>query len=425
MPILQKRARSQKHVLFWAVLMASVAASPMAAQAEALVPMTRLKLTVVQFVTSLGEYRNWDALGGEFDVAADGSINVPSLGPISIANMSADQLGSEIATRLQTKLGLLEKPDATVQVVQYPPVYVAGDVTTPGEFAYRPGMSVIQALAMAGGERRMDMERGLSETIRLETDLLGYESDIVRLQARLARLKAEFTQESAIEFPVVLDPLDPVIAEILEQEKRIFAAHGNEMARQKTGLIDLDALYEAEIDALGQKLAAVDEQITRTEQQVVSIRELVAKGSATASRLSDIERELANLRSERLDIVISTMTARENLNHSQRELAKIEDEQQSETSRSLQEEQGKLEKILQQQAATRRMLVKSVETDNNLVLAGQIQTTLAYAIVRQKGEEVITLSATETSQLQPGDLIKVTLVEASARPSDTAMAPAQ
>lgn len=425
MPILQKRARSQKHVLFWAVLMASVAASPMAAQAEALVPMTRLKLTVVQFVTSLGEYRNWDALGGEFDVAADGSINVPSLGPISIANMSADQLGSEIATRLQTKLGLLEKPDATVQVVQYPPVYVAGDVTTPGEFAYRPGMSVIQALAMAGGERRMDMERGLSETIRLETDLLGYESDIVRLQARLARLKAEFTHESAIEFPVVLDPLDPVIAEILEQEKRIFAAHGNEMARQKTGLIDLDALYEAEIDALGQKLAAVDEQITRTEQQVVSIRELVAKGSATASRLSDIERELANLRSERLDIVISTMTARENLNHSQRELAKIEDEQQSETARSLQEEQGKLEKILQQQAATRRMLVKSVETDNNMVLAGQIQRTLAYAIVRQKGEEVITLAATETSQLQPGDLIKVTLVEAPARPSDTAMAPAQ
>lgn len=425
MPNLQDRQRPRKHVLCWAMMMASVAASPMAAHAEALVPLTRLKLTVVQFVPALGEYKRWDALGGEFDIAADGTVNIPSLGPISTTSVTTDQLGGEIATRLKDKLGLIEMPDASVQVVQYPPIYVAGNVTTPGEFEYRPGMSVIQAVAMAGGERRVELTGGMSETIRLETDLKGYDSDIVRLKARLARLKAEFARESEITFPIALDALDPVIAEIIEQEKRIFAAHANELERQKTSLVDLEALYNAEIDALDQKLAAVDEQIARSEEQVTLIRDLVAKGSATSSRLNDVERELASLRSERLDIIIATMTARENLNHSQRELAKIEDEQQSETARLLQENQGNLEKVLQQQAAARRLLVRSMEADANLVLAGEVQTSLAYAIVRQQGEEIVTLPATETSLLQPADLIKVSLVETPKGPSNTAMVPAQ
>lgn len=424
MPKLQQRPRSQRRLLFWAVLMASVAASPLVARAEALVPMTRLKLTVVQFVPSLGEYRRWDALGGEFDVAADGTINIPSLGAISTKSFSADQLGAEIATQLQQKLGLIEKPDASVQVLKYPPIYVAGNVTTPGEFEYRPGMSVIQAVAMAGGELRSDGAGGASETIRLETDIKGFDSDILRLEARLARLKAEFALEKEISFPVLLDAADPAVSEIMAQEQRIFEAHANEMARQKTGLVDLDALYHAEIDALEQKLAAVDEQIARTGQQVESIRDLVAKGSATTSRLSDVERELANLRSERLDIIIATMTARENLNHSQRDLAKLEDEQQSETARLLQQDQASLEKILQQQSAARRMLVKSIETDSNIVLAAQIQTTLVYSIVRQQDGETVTLPATEISQLQPADLIKVTLVETPIGQTDTAMAPA-
>ncbi|MHA6731504.1 polysaccharide biosynthesis/export family protein [Devosia sp. A369] len=418
MPILQ-RPSPRRRALFWGVLMASMAALPLAASAAVLVPMTRLKLTVVQFVAASGDYKRWDALGGEFDIAADGTITIPSLGAISTEALTPDELAAEIAQRLQQKLGLIEKPEASVQVVQYPPIYVVGSVAAPGQFDYRPGISVIQALALAGGERRFESSTGASDAIRLEADLAGFGSDILRLKAQLARLKAEFARDSTINFPEALTTADPVTAEILEQERRIFDAHVNETARQKTGLVDLAALYNAEIDALGQKLDAVDDLTTKAEQQVASIRDLVAAGSATVSRLNDAERELSNLRSQRLDIVIATMTARENLNHSQRELAKLEDEQQSETARLLQQDQASLEKILQQQSAARRMLLESIEADNAPVLNEMLQTQVEYTILRQQDGETVALDATETSLLQPADLVKVTM-EPPKTPADTA-----
>src|SRR5690606_15097148 len=130
MPTVQQPKRFRRRLLFSSVLMASIAAAPLLAHAEPLVPATRLKLTVVQFVAASGEYKRWDALGGEFDIAADGTINVPSLGTISIGDLSADQLATDIAARLQEKLGLIEKPDASIQVIQYPPIYVVGNVAT-------------------------------------------------------------------------------------------------------------------------------------------------------------------------------------------------------------------------------------------------------------------------------------------------------
>ncbi|WP_197410757.1 polysaccharide biosynthesis/export family protein [Devosia epidermidihirudinis] len=374
-----------------------------------LAPLTKLRLTVVQFQPASGDYKRWDALGGDFAVAPDGSLTVPTLGAIDVAGLSAEQLGTLIAERLQAKLGLLDTPDASVQVLEYPPVYVVGSVSTPGEYAFRPGMTVMQALAVAGGEQRLDSAGGLSETIRLQADLTGFASDILRTTARLARLKTEFDRGSEIAFPPTLNASDPGISEIMEQERRIFDAHTNELSRQQTGLDQLGELYNAEIDALSQKSQAVDEQIARAEKQVESIQALVTSGSATTARLSDAERVLADLRSQRLDNVIATMTARENLNHSQRDLAKLQDEQQSAAAAQLQQEQANLEKLMLNQTSTMRMLRQSTEADANTTLARTAQMGLTYTIMRDKDGQSLSIDATEATPLLPGDLVKVSL----------------
>ncbi len=69
-------------------------------------------------------------------------------GPISVAGKEPDAVAGEIATLIQTKLGLVAAPSTRVEVVEYPPIYVAGDVAAPGEYKYRPGMTVVQALAL-------------------------------------------------------------------------------------------------------------------------------------------------------------------------------------------------------------------------------------------------------------------------------------
>ena len=411
MSTLQRVTTSARQALLWGALLTTVSFPALAAGQDVatLAPLTKLRLTVVQFVAATGDYKRWDALGGDLDVAADGTVTVPTLGAIPVGNLDTQQLGAEIATRLKTKLGLLDAPDASVQVISYPPVYVVGTVTNPGEFAYRPGMTVVQAMALAGGERQAETASGLSETIRLESDLDGYGKEMLRTTARLARLRSEFAREPAISFPPQLDAGDPVTAELMEQERRIFAAHNNGFARQETGLTQLAELFNAQIDALGQKSAALDEQIARAQQQVDTVTTLVAAGTATTSRLTDAERVLADLKSSKLDNLIATMTAQESLNRTQRDLAKLQDDQQSDASIALQEGQAALEKLQLNQTAAMRMLRQSVEFDATSTLARTAQINLTYSILRQQDGAPVAMAATEATPLLPGDLVKVSM----------------
>lgn len=405
-----RMTRGSHRALQVALLVGVTVFAPAAhAAALALTPMTKLRLTVVQFVASTGDYKRWDALGGDMDVGPDGTLSVPTLGSIDVSGMSPNQLGAEIGTRLQAKLGLLDAPDATVQVLAYPPIYIVGNVSAPGQYAFQPGMTVVQALALAGGERRGETASTLSDTIKLQSDLDGYASDILRATVRIARLKGEFAKADTIAFPATVSASDPASAEIIAQEQLIFQAHINELSRQQTGLVQLTDLYNAQIDALQQKSTTLDEQVVQAQKQVDSVTALVRAGSATVSRLNDVERALSDLHSQKLDNVIATMTAQENLNRSQRDLAKLQDQQQSDTAGQLQQEQAGLEKLVLNQTSSMRMLRQSVEFDQNAVLASTARTSVTYSIVRQKDGTAATLDATEASALLPGDLVRATL----------------
>ena len=100
-------------------------ALPLPAFADAapaqLAPLTKLRLTVVQFMPTTGDYRRWDALGGDLVVSPDGSVLVPTLGSIPAGDLSPDQLAAVIADKLQAKLGLVDRLDSCVQIVEYPP----------------------------------------------------------------------------------------------------------------------------------------------------------------------------------------------------------------------------------------------------------------------------------------------------------------
>ena len=43
-------------------------------------------------------------------------------------------------------MALSRRPETSVQIVEYRPVYILGDVERPGEYPYRPGLTALQAL---------------------------------------------------------------------------------------------------------------------------------------------------------------------------------------------------------------------------------------------------------------------------------------
>jgi polysaccharide biosynthesis/export protein len=87
---------------------------------------------------------------GQFQVNDRGSIAVPLLGPVPAAGLTTSQLEQSIAQRLQDKKILLN-PSVSVEVVRYRPIFILGEVNRPGEYPYQPGMTVLTAVAIAGG----------------------------------------------------------------------------------------------------------------------------------------------------------------------------------------------------------------------------------------------------------------------------------
>jgi polysaccharide biosynthesis/export protein len=91
-----------------------------------------------------------DTLTGEFAVDDSGRIAVPMLGTMPAAGLSPEALGAVVAAALQ-RGGLVRAPSVSVEVIQYRPIFVLGEVNKPGEFPYQPGMTLLGAVALAGG----------------------------------------------------------------------------------------------------------------------------------------------------------------------------------------------------------------------------------------------------------------------------------
>ena len=78
-----------------------------------------------------------------------GKINYPFLGDIAIAGLTVKQVESYIEQGL--KGDYLVNPNVYVQVIEYRPFYIHGEVKKPGGYPYHPGMNINQAVALAGG----------------------------------------------------------------------------------------------------------------------------------------------------------------------------------------------------------------------------------------------------------------------------------
>jgi len=89
-------------------------------------------------------------MSGEYGVDDAGAISVPLAGPVAVAGKTPVDAAKAIASVLRT-MGLYRDPRVTVEVMTLAPFYILGEVNRPGEFPYRPGMSLFAAVATAGG----------------------------------------------------------------------------------------------------------------------------------------------------------------------------------------------------------------------------------------------------------------------------------
>jgi polysaccharide export outer membrane protein len=91
-----------------------------------------------------------DDLSGKFRVNDRGDVAMPLIGAIPAGGATTSELEHRIAQRILDKKLLLD-PSVSVEILTYRPIFVLGEVTKPGQYPYQPGMTVLTAVAVAGG----------------------------------------------------------------------------------------------------------------------------------------------------------------------------------------------------------------------------------------------------------------------------------
>lgn len=92
---------------------------------------------------------NEQTITGDYVVDSAGYLSIPVAGRVRAAGLTVEQLERRITAQLNG--GILKDARVNIQVATYAPFYIRGEVKKPGEFPYKPGLTVADAVALAGG----------------------------------------------------------------------------------------------------------------------------------------------------------------------------------------------------------------------------------------------------------------------------------
>ena len=88
-------------------------------------------------------------ISGDFEVDSSGVIAMPLIEKIPATGLTVAQLENEIFHRLSPDF--VKNPRITIDILIYRPFYIFGEVQRPGSYPYVAGLTVVNAVAVAGG----------------------------------------------------------------------------------------------------------------------------------------------------------------------------------------------------------------------------------------------------------------------------------
>lgn len=88
-------------------------------------------------------------LSGEFQIDGQGQVPMPLIGTVNAIGESPRSLERHLVALFSD--GYLVNPQISVEVLNFRPFFILGEVNNPGSFPYREGLTVLNAVALAGG----------------------------------------------------------------------------------------------------------------------------------------------------------------------------------------------------------------------------------------------------------------------------------
>ena len=369
----------------------------------------KLRIRVAEWQPADGSIRNWDVINGDYSVGPSGTLSLPFVGQLDVAGKTAAEVGEAIGGQLQSKFALRNLPSASVEIAQFRPVFLAGDVQTPGEYPYAPNLTVLKAVSLAGGLRRSDSgQRFARDFINARGDAVVYDDQRARLLARQARLVAEVRGDKELTKTPELEKIAN-IDKLLESESALMKSRVDRYTLQLKALGDLRQLLESEVESLQKKSETQNRQLELANEDRDKVNRLNEQGLALSARRISAEERAAEVESTLLDIDTSALRAKQDINKATQDEINLRNDWDAQRSKELQDTEAELEKLSTQLTTSRELMSEALAQSAEAIRfdpSGK-STTITYTVVRDEGGKPKEIKVDENTSLQPGDVIKV------------------
>ena len=354
-----------------------------------------------------------EQLNRQVSIGPDGRLSLPLVGQVVAQGMTIEDLSKTFKERLQKYYS--EDLDITVMLqpneIHSRSIFVAGDVSNPGVYPYRPDMTVMHVVSVAGGLYRATFEASDQDrSTMLRGDIARTQNRVNQLGATIARLQAEMANSpkiNAASEELVGIPPDALKA-ILTQEQAILDMRMDELRIKEASDKQLKDIAIRSLDAAKEQLRSVDTRIGLAKQRLEATNSLIAKGFSQGSQRLELEGTIASMEGEKSQYTADVAT---------QEAAVINYDSGMEAFM-----QARKTELLTDLNSTKRERDALVSTLNDSIKALKAydeatssteEAVITYSLLRTKDGQTEEIPASELTPVEPGDLIRVSKVLAS------------
>jgi polysaccharide export outer membrane protein len=344
---------------------------------------------------------------GEATVDQHGNIRLPMIGDIPATNLTLNELEQSISQALAK--GYIRNPTVSIRVAEFNPIYVLGMVRRPGLYPYREALSVLGALARAGGIGLTESQQSgmIGALLQAEERVRLLELTRVALLAKRARLLALQKGDDRIDFPnvsgVVVDATR--IAQIRDGEELVFAAERQAVQQETEALQKQLPRLEAEIASLKNQAQLEMKQRGLNHELVADYEQLAKSGLARKSTYIEVRREEARIDGNVARLQSESLKAELSIGDLQFRMTELRNVYQRRVTTELRETERALLDLTVTLPAARRARTAHVR-QVDLLTSEQAQQPV-ITVIRAKSTTNVKYDSAADFLLQPGDVVQI------------------
>ncbi|MFC2254411.1 polysaccharide biosynthesis/export family protein [Labrys portucalensis] len=358
----------------------------------------------------------------------DGMVVLPMMRPAKVAGLDLEVVLARVKEDLSRKLyqqrGLDGRenvsaisPDAiTLTIAEYRPIYLNGDVTRPGQQTYQPGLTVRQAVALAGGYEIM---RFRAENLFLksadlrndyQTQWLRYvqaQSQIWRLRLELARIQQQpdppRSLEEMTQAPLPQDQLDEL--RNLARQQLELDMKGLE---QELGFLrNAVKVADDQIGLLDDRKSKDAENVSADAADYKKLKDFSTRGVVPMDRLSESRRLYLYSSTQALQTTVQLTNVTRERDEAERNVGRYVEKRRIDMLKGLEAATASLAEAQSQLQSVSEQLTYTGIIRSQLVRGSGAKPiiTIFHSAAAGGGSQI----ASEDSPVQPGDTIEVAL----------------